>query len=360
MAVYKIFPTKDTSIYSQFPTTNAGLDQILELGHFTGFFPETSHSIRTLIQFSTQDIQEVLNINTPETYKAALKLNVAAASEIPVEFNILANNIANPWINGVGRYNDTPPNTTGACWKARGSELRFPWLVNNFPTGVTASFQQGQEGGGDWYINPQVQTSFELYSNLDLDLDVTALIDQYLSGSIQNNGIILRLEKEDSLLNTRLKYFSRDTNSIYPAELQIMWDDSVYNTTLDVIDNSRSVITISNIKPIYREQEIQKFRLNVRPQYPKQAFTTTSIYAENYALPVDSQWSIQDYYTKEDVIPFDSEYTKISCDNISSFFTLYMNGLQPERFYQVLIKTQIDGSTFIIPTGDIFKIQRNV
>jgi hypothetical protein len=360
MAVYKIFPTKDTSIYSQFPTSNAGLDQILELGHFTGFFAEVSESIRTLVQFSTEDIQKVLDLGTPEAYKAVLRLNVASASEIPTEFNILANNIANPWVNGVGRYNDTPQNTTGVCWEARGSDLRFPWLVNNFPTGITASFEQGQEGGGDWYISPQVQANFELYSKLDLNLDVTLLIDQYLSGSIQNNGIILRLEKEDSLLNTRLKYFSRDTNSIYPPELQIMWDDSIYDTTLEEINNSRAVITISNIKQFYREQEVQKFRLNVRPQYPRQAFTTSSIYVENYALSIDSQWSIQDYYTKEDVIPFDPDYTKISCDNTSSFFTLYMNGLQPERFYQVIIKTQIDGSTFIIPTGDIFKIQRNV
>ena len=30
MAVYKIFPTKDATIYSQYPNKNTGLDPILE------------------------------------------------------------------------------------------------------------------------------------------------------------------------------------------------------------------------------------------------------------------------------------------------------------------------------------------
>jgi hypothetical protein len=31
MAVYKIFPTADTSLYSRFPNQNTGLDEILEV-----------------------------------------------------------------------------------------------------------------------------------------------------------------------------------------------------------------------------------------------------------------------------------------------------------------------------------------
>jgi hypothetical protein len=30
MAVYKLFPTKDTTLYSLFPTMNTGLDPIIE------------------------------------------------------------------------------------------------------------------------------------------------------------------------------------------------------------------------------------------------------------------------------------------------------------------------------------------
>jgi hypothetical protein len=36
-----------------------------------------------------------------------------------------------------------------------------------------------------------------------------------------------------------------------------------------------------------------------------------------------------------------------------------MNGLQPERYYRLLIKTTIDGSTSVLDDGITFKVVRN-
>ena len=47
------------------------------------------------------------------------------------------------------------------------------------------------------------------------------------------------------------------------------------------------------------------------------------------------------------VIPFDTEYTKVSCDSDGSYFDVWMSGLQPERYYRVLVKTELDGATTI-------------
>ena len=59
MAVYKLFPTKDASLYSEFPSTNTGLDQILETStYLREGVPYTS---RYLIEFSTTEIQDILN-----------------------------------------------------------------------------------------------------------------------------------------------------------------------------------------------------------------------------------------------------------------------------------------------------------
>ena len=33
MAVYKLFPSKDASIYSFYPTMNTGIDSIIEIGN---------------------------------------------------------------------------------------------------------------------------------------------------------------------------------------------------------------------------------------------------------------------------------------------------------------------------------------
>ena len=60
------------------------------------------------------------------------------------------------------------------------------------------------------------------------------------------------------------------------------------------------------------------------------------------------------------VIYFDTTYTKISCDNTSNYFKLYMDGLEPERYYQILYKVILnDGETVIIDdVSNYFKIVR--
>jgi hypothetical protein len=62
MAVYKIFPTQDTTLYSLYPEMNTGLDEILEssleVGNFGTPSPQTS---RFLIQFDSNEITDIIN-----------------------------------------------------------------------------------------------------------------------------------------------------------------------------------------------------------------------------------------------------------------------------------------------------------
>ena len=59
------------------------------------------------------------------------------------------------------------------------------------------------------------------------------------------------------------------------------------------------------------------------------------------------------------VVDFDTSYTKISCDTTSSYFNLYMNGLEHERYYKVLIKTVLTtGESYDIDNNLIFKVTR--
>ena len=59
------------------------------------------------------------------------------------------------------------------------------------------------------------------------------------------------------------------------------------------------------------------------------------------------------------VFDYDTTFTKISADNTSNYFDIYMDGLQPERYYRLLIKTEIDGTTTIVDNDQIFKVVRN-
>jgi len=59
------------------------------------------------------------------------------------------------------------------------------------------------------------------------------------------------------------------------------------------------------------------------------------------------------------VVDFSTDFTKISCDPEGSFFDVYMDGLQPERFYRILVKTELKGSDVVVDNRNIFKIVRN-
>lgn len=61
MAVYKIFPVKDTTIYSLYPSRNTGLDEIIESSitiENSSAEPQTS---RFLVQFNSTEINDIIN-----------------------------------------------------------------------------------------------------------------------------------------------------------------------------------------------------------------------------------------------------------------------------------------------------------
>jgi hypothetical protein len=73
-------------------------------------------------------------------------------------------------------------------------------------------------------------------------------------------------------------------------------------------------------------------------------------------LPTSSYYAIKDLDTNEIVINFDDQYTKISSDSNSNYFDIYMSGLEPERYYAILIKSTINGSTLIYDDQYYFKV----
>ena len=94
----------------------------------------------------------------------------------------------------------------------------------------------------------------------------------------------------------------------------------------------------------------------MRPEFPVRTFQTASLYTQNHALPSSSYYAIKDLDTNEFVVDFDNNFTKISCDNNSNYFDIYMNGLEPERYYKILVKTIISGSIIIKDEDYYFKV----
>jgi hypothetical protein len=372
MAVYKLFPIADTTLYSGYPSMNTGLDEIIEAStNFTigvtetsGQYPQTS---RYLIKFDSLDINDIINNRiSGSTWQSNLRVFIANATGLSNTSSIAINAVAENWSMGTGHYLESPEVNNGCSWFWKDYSGSARWTTSSFISGTTGSYDltnnPSSSGGGVWYTGSQASQSFNFYSDLDLNTNVTSIISEWYSSSFINYGFIVRqTESQEFIANNNsqvsLKYFSRDTHTIYPPQLEFKWNDFTYSTgSLTVLNVTPARVTIDQNPGVFYSSSVNIFSVNAAPEYPTRAWVTSSVYTQNYALPTASYYAIKDLDTDEYVIDFDTTYTKLSCNSSGSFFTLYMNGLEPERYYKILIQTTINGSTLVFDNNYNFKI----
>jgi len=361
MSVYKIFATKDTTLYSEYKTMNTGKDAILDLSKSNSFiYNNTSSAARVLIKFSDSDINDLYqkHINGKD-YKAYLKLYAADISGIPTDLTLEARPIYDDWDMGTGRFLNNPITSDGASWTYSKYDSSVIWTTSSAYS--TSSYTSDNIGGGSWYTSSYSTQSFSVYTKKDIEFDVTNIIKQIISGSIYNNGFLIKNQDSiefDPNYTYKLTYFSRDTNTIYPPVLEFRWDDYNHVTSSNYINNQDIFISINNNKQEYDQNSVNRFRINVRDKYPVRTFSTSSLYTYGKVLPTSSYYSIKDLKTDLDIISFDEKYTKISSDQNGNYFDIYMNGLEPERWYKIMLKVDISGSSQIFDDNYIFKVKK--
>jgi hypothetical protein len=367
MAVYKIFPEKDATIYSKYPVKNTGLDEILELTIDQSDI-ELPGISRFLIQFSDNDINNVYDNYVDGNYhKVFLRCYTANVTALPGTIDLKITTVAEYWQDGwnmgTGRYNYNPEYTNGVGWEYAKYSGSAPWPTTS---GGDYEVQYGSNtpGGCVWYTNNNYQFTQTLsyYDNKDINIEVTDTVDDWYDNVIDNQGFLVRIDEDIYYYGANnapsLKYYSRDTHTIYPPCLEIKWDDYYFNVESDIEELSTlpAVISIDNNPGIFYPSSINKFRVNSRPEYPVRIFQTSSYFTQNYYLPEDSYYAIKDLDTNEYIVDFDNIFTRLSVDDNGSFFTLYMNGLEPERYYSILIKTTINGNTIVFDSNYNFKV----
>ena len=404
MAVYKLFPEKDNTLYSAYPTQNTGLDEIIEVS--TTFIPDAPQVSRFLIKFSSSEIEDIINnkisgsvtditgslLTASKAFESNLRCFIADVSGLNTDTTLEVYPVSESWNMGTGKYNSSPKLTNGSSWKYRLSSGSSSWTTSNFAANSTASFPSSNPGGGTWYIGTigglsVTQSQVLNYSDdKDINVNVTNAVRLFSSGTIDNVGFIIKQSNTSEFSSnsdnvSTIQYFSIDTHTIYPPQLEFKWRDWVYANTSSyfvpsgsaeeialgsgsystintgsIINTPQLVATLANNKQTYNRDSIQKFYINCRPQYPTRVYQTSSYYTENYFLPTASYYAVKDLHTNEFIIDFDTNYTQISADLNGSYFKLYMNGLEPERYYKILIKTEIEGNTLILDDNYYFKV----
>ena len=83
MAVYKLFPLQDTTLYSFYPTMNTGIDPIIEVGNLNVNINPVPQVFRYLIQFDQSDINEVVDNKIKNTeFSSSLKTYISNAQGV--------------------------------------------------------------------------------------------------------------------------------------------------------------------------------------------------------------------------------------------------------------------------------------
>jgi hypothetical protein len=361
--MHKFFTSSfDASIYLQQPDQNAGRDEMLEVGKL--YYGSTKDIARTLIKFnSTQISQSVAESIGTGSYSVFLNLKAAKSEEIPLQYTLYANAVSQSWSMGTGTKFDNIT-TDGVSWYYKdgiNKWMNYTVTPDSYVSGSdTGSILNG--GGGTWYTASMASQSFD-YEMDDVRMDVTNLVKLWVSGSVPNNGFVVHhslTAENDTLDYGVLKFFSKETNTIYQPKLEIVWDDSsIVTGSLAPVTGSAEdgyKVVVTNLKTQYEANTKVKVRVKGRDKYPSKTFGTTFAYDQSKYLPSGSTYyQLEDYTTQEIIFPF-GNYTKVSCDSTSNYFVMDLSTLPINRTYLLKLKIVEGGISTIIDDKLKFEI----
>jgi len=347
----------DASIYLQQPEQNAGRDQILEVGKL--YYGDIKDIARSLIKFDITSISSsIYNGDISGSWKAFINLKSANSAEIPLEYSIYANAVSQSWTMGTGTKFDNI-SSDGVSWYYKNGSSKWLDLSGSYSAGSdTGSITNG--GGGTWYTASMASQSFNNEPD-DIRMDVTNIISHWVSGSLPNNGLIIHhglSNESDTLDYGVLKFFSKETGTIYQPKLELAWNDFTFSSSLSIVTGSAEdgyKVVLTNLKNEYQKDSKIKIRVKGRDSYPSKTFGTTFAYDQNKYIPITSYYQLEDYITGEIIFPF-GDYTKISCDNTSNYFVMDLNSLPTNRTYKLKLKIVENGISTLIDDKLIFQI----
>lgn len=311
--VYFVTASKDASVYSLYTAKNTGLDEILTISKHYSRFGERDNA-RTFIQFDIQNVPTYVTASS-----ATLHLKLTQPEELAVSYSIYGYPVSESWEMGRGTWPENI-NTDGIVWNNQ-SDV-------DYSTECVQSFT---------------------YFGGDINMDIKSIYE-YWTGSL-NYGIRLShtsSAESSSLDYGVLKFYSKETNTIFQPLLKLEWDDSIFETgSLTELTASQIIIRSKELREKYKEGNKVKIKIIGRELYPLKTFTNSFSYNTIKYLPETTYYSIVDEITQTKFVDF-SEYTKVSCNSEGNFIIIDTSNFPKNRPLKLTFKVVRDGiSEFI-------------
>jgi len=217
-----------------------------------------------------------------------------------------------------------------------------------------------------------VSHSVQSFSNEspDVNVEVTDMVNGWLDGTIDNYGMVLRFsgsQETDSETFGHLKFFSRNTHTIYSPRLEVRWEDSSFDSNVTASLNELTMSGLADnylymrgLRESYKENDRVKFRVGARKRYIQKTFSNSVQTVTGSYFPSNSgSYAIKDVATGEYIVPF-SSHTSMSLDAEGMYFNQWLDGFYPDRTYKILLKLNYnDGQEQIFDDDFEFIIKRS-
>ncbi len=348
---YFLTSSKDTTIFSQQPKQNTGLDEILEVSKV--YYGDLKDTARSLIKFDLNTLPSKLSSGAVTMSEALLVIRETQPSEIPLAYSLKIHPISQSWEMGVGTRFDNIT-TDGCTWNYRSSGSK--WLPTEVPNGGLATGSYDGKGGM-WYTASEQTQSYE-YQSTDLEVDVSSSLSFWLDSGYDNEGFIIKhtdTKENDDVDYGQLKFFSKDTHTIYQPKIRIGWDESRYETGSLTDLPEEYKISLKRLKKSYREGTRADIEVFARELYPQKTFNNTFGYSTGSLLPTSSFYQIRDFESNDIIIPF-SDYSKLSTYSNKSRISLDFTNFEINRSYKVELKIERSGSIEYFDDDYIFEV----
>jgi len=220
---------KNNTIYSLNELLNTGADEICELrsGADLTSGPDIA---RILIKFDINSVNSYAKLPT----NVYLNLKIIEKTELGDNFEIEIFPIAEDWDAGSGRFIDTENNYPGSSWKFKKENL------------VWGNEHQNEiiSGGGSWLTEITTDTNDLIkfdktvkFVNVatDLKVNITDVFQLWLNNTIPNYGLLLKLKNDITIHKSSVKFFAKNTNTIYEPYLELHIEDYLFNPCNELI-----------------------------------------------------------------------------------------------------------------------------
>jgi len=332
-----IYPSKDAYIYELNDNSekNFGGDNTLVLKK--EFDTDTLKGVsRVLLQFDLAELsQSIVSNEISSSAKYYLRLYEQKTSELSPEYSLATFPLSSSWEDGTGYTTQDPNSRNGVSWE-RSDE----------------SFDNTNWSGGAWITGSGECSQSFSYESPDVNMDVTDIVNNWLDGTISNNGLILKWSgsQEDSSTETGdINFISSNANSIYSPKIEVGWDShtTIGDTGLTqlTIDGTKdNYLYMINLRDTYKETEKPRFRVGARERYQtKSASTTKSTTSPLYVPEGSGSYSIIDVETGATIVPF-GDYSLFSSDSGSNYFKQDLRGFINNRSYRIILRLKTDNN----------------